>query len=569
MEQQNSNPNTTPQDPQQDPYDPRNSGRPYSITPGEYDSRRGKYMSEASNIFKAMLDERVFMDLLDDTQAAFRKWNFDAPIKSYQIQWIKNLSSLKDLSNTTPAAADKEILDKSNTLIDKYHEANELYKFVVTKYKAAVLLLDDQPLQNKELIQIITLYYFVTHDIDVFDKDPLTDEQRADLIATAQEMDQVYTNAPSVNQKYYLAPDYANIPQEFTEAREFFAYFPFISHYCCCKEFSDLPLDETTQQQTAKPPEQLALPFMQTYRPNAYIVPNNTLMNAMEKYDCINNEFDLEVFKDKPDTTTYVAISYEPDPESGIKVTGPEKLSPYLRMLSNAVISLFITGKEQGQDKPIVSDEMINRATPGAGDKLSPQQKAALTKGLDKLRSMYVVIDATDELRAKKKIGPKETFKIDGNYLMATRVECKLQNGRITHAYRIEAEPLIYTYAKATRQLCSIPTKCLDIRQIEKGAITDKAVRMTKEKQVISDILLRRIAIMKQDAKHKKQKQSHTILFSTLFETADLANLSRDREMDYRKFVFAVLDYQAAIEYIKGYKKQTKGRAITGIEIKL
>ena len=580
MEQQNSN--TTPQGQQQDPYDPRTNGQPYHMPPGVYDSRRGTYMREEQQIFHLMLDERVMLDLVDNMPAALKEWTIKSPLKSDNIDMAIMLQKRAELP--------KEIQDRLNETYDRYKEINETYKIILTKYKEAVLLLHDElQLQNKDLTQIIILYYFVTRDISVFERTPLTDEQRADLIATAQEMDKVYTNSPTVKQKYYLDPEYTDLPQEFTEAREFFAYFPFISHYCCYKEFADLPIDDVWKEE----PQQLMLPCMKTYKAKTYIIPNNTLINDMEQRPRINyGPYDLPVFGD---ITTYVAISYEPDPESGITAKGPEKLSPYLRMLSNAVVSLFVAGKEKGQDKPIISDEMIYRTMPGAGEKLSRGQKAALTKAIDKLRSMYMVIDATNELRNKKKIGPNETYRIDSNYLMVTRAEYKLQNGRITHAYRIEAEPPIYTYALAVKQLCSIPTKYLDIRQVENGLITDKPVRMTQEKQVITDILLRRIALMKYDARNKKpkqsndaqpkatqnkkrtrrrdlrneiQRQSHNILFSTLFETAGLTDLTAHQKKVYRDFVFEVLKFETAAGYIKGYKEQKENNwEIKGVEI--
>lgn len=561
MEQQNSNPNTTPQDQQQKcPYNLQTNSKFNPMPAGVYDSRRGRYLNEDQQIFHLMLDECVWLDLLDDMPAALNKWSIKSPLISDHIDTVIMLQKRAELP--------KEIQDRANEAYDNYKIVNETFK-TQTKYKEALQLLNDETqLQNKDLIQIITLYYFVTSTMTTIEPAPLTDEQRAGLIATAQEMDKVYTNTPSVNQKYYLDPEYANVPQEYTEAREFFAYFPFISFYCCYKEFKDLPLDETADH--IAEPRQLSLPLLQHLELTKYMMINNTAINDMSTLPLINGDpHDVYVFGDKSDITTYIAISCEPDPEIGIEINMPRKLSPYKRTLTNGVLSLFVAGKEKGQDKPIFSDEMLYRAMPGAGEKLSPQQKAAMTKALNELRATHMTIDATDELRKRGLIGPNEKWERDGYFLSLTRDTYRAQNGRTVHAYRIDAEPLMYTYARLTKQLLTVPVKCLDIRRVKDGQITDKAVGMNEDRQALTDILLRRIALMKQDAHNKKQKQSHTILFSSLFETADLSNVSKERKMDYRNFVFEVLEYQAAIGYIKGYKKQTKGRAITGIEIKL
>ena len=581
MEQQNSNPDTTPQDQQQKcPYNLQTNSNFYPMPPGVYDRRTGRYMNEDQQIFHIMLDDRVLLDLIEDTPAALNKWSIKSPLESESIDAVFMLLKRAELP--------KEIQGKVNGIFETYKEINQTYQTLQTKYKEAAALLHDQPLQNKELIQIITLYYFATRDIAVVEPAPLKDDQRAELIATAQEMDQVYTNAPSVNQKYYLAPDYANIPQEFTEAREFFAYFPFISHYCCCKEFSDLPLDETADR--IPEPQQLALPLLPFYKPDYYIMPNSLLMNDMTtnaRIDIAGKAEAYDVYEMKK-TSAYILISYEPDPESGVTLKGPEKLSAYQRMITNAVVSLFDAGRKQGQDKPVFSTEMLYRAMPGAGEKLSPQQKAAITKGLDKLLSIRVYMDATSLMQKAGVIGPREAWERDAYYLNLTRDTYKAQNGRKVHAYRINEEPPVYTYSRLVNRLCTIPMRYLDIKQVEKGVITDKPIRMSPEKQVIIDHVMRRIAVIKYDMQHRKpkqetaaqnkkqtrrkkeetQKQSHIILFSSIFEATGLTGLNYRQKKAYRDFVFDVLDYETAAGYIKGYKKQIKtGVEITGIEI--
>ena len=592
MEQQNSNPNTTPQDQQQKcPYNLRTNSNFYPMPAGVYDRRTGRYMNEDQQIFHIMLDDRVLLDLIEDTPATLKKWSIKSPLESESIDAVFMLLKRAELP--------KEIQGKVNGIFETYKEINQTYQTLQTKYKEAAALLHDQPLQNKELIQIITLYYFATCDIEVVEPAPLTDEQRAELIATAQEMDQVYTDNPGKNQEHYLAPDYANIPQEFTEAREFFAYFPFVSFYCCYKEFSDLPLDETADH--IPEPQQILLPSIPdipAINPNYSIMINSRLM-----YDLVTNarinapdpEYDLYNYncRGNKEITSYVAITYDPDPNSGIKVTGPEKLSGYERTIYDAIVSLFATAAQNNIEKPTVTVDMIYRAMPGSGDKPSRGQKAAIVRVMNKFGDLHIEIDATADLRARGKIGPKETRLLKGKGLLFTELSGKVQNGRTVHAYKIAEEPILYTHSKLINQLCTIHVKYLALKQVEKGVITDKPIRMSPEKQVITHYVLRRIAIMKRDERNTKQnndaqniatqnkkrtrrskprnemqKQSRTILFSSILDIAGLTNLTGPKKKAYRDFVYAMLDYETAAGYIKGYKKQRENNwEIKGVEI--
>ena len=196
MEQQNSNPNTTPQDQQQKcPYNLQTNSKFNPMPAGVYDSSLGRYLNEDQQIFHLMLDERVMLDLVEDAPATLKKWSIKSPLKSESIGAVFLL-----LNNDK--SQPKDVQDAINGLLDSYRKVNETYKTISTKYKEALQLLNDETqLQNKDLTQIIILYYFVTRDISILDRTPLTDKQRAELIATAQEMDQVYTRTPSVNQK--------------------------------------------------------------------------------------------------------------------------------------------------------------------------------------------------------------------------------------------------------------------------------------------------------------------------------------------------------------------------------
>lgn len=326
-----------------------------------------------------------------------------------------------------------------------------------------------------------------------------------------------------------------------------------------------------------------AIPLLEGIKPQHHTMPNNALMNALESgvkhtdgtppgYIINAGAFDLPVAKankKRKEITAYTMVSYDPG-ETGITITDA-KLTEYERQVSDAIISLYVEAKQQ--DLPTVfTTDMIYRAMPGNGGKASAQQKGAITKTIEKLRRLHITVDATEEMQKRGKIKRNEQFTIDNFYLSATRAEYKTKNGgQIVAAYKIEAEPIIYTYSRMTKQILTVPAQYIEIMQVnKKGKATNIPVAMTADRQAMTGYLLRQIAKIKYDHKNKvANPRSNIILFETLFNETGTNSSSRTTLNRNRDFIFSVLDYETAAGYISGYEQQTKGRSITGVKIKL
>ena len=498
-------------------------------------------------------------------------------------------------------------------------------------YNDAMKIIDGLTLKTKEIKQIIVLYYFLNENKNPLEKGSLSDDGKEDLIYLAGLVDaftssslqneqpkEMYKRQKTYSEKYFFLlcifeaflevfeddDKKPNIPAGSKIILEFTDDTPIkLPHRINItgKESAAQPVPifikaEATETITgeahgetldrlqmgteftgsahieAAQPRQLELPFLPPISPRYYVMPNNALANDLENPNKLRinyGAYDLSVFGDKSEITAYIAISYEPDPESGITIKGQDRLTAYERTVSNAIVSLWEAALKEGQTKPVISPEMIYRAMPGGGDKLSRGQKSAIVKTINKFRILHIEINATEEMQKRKVIGPKESFVLDSNYLLTTHAQYRAQNGRTVHAYRIEAEPIILTYSKAAKQLLSIPAKYLDVRQVKAGKITDKPIRMNEDRQAVTDYLLRRIAIMKRDAQNKVQRQSHNILFEEIYRTAGQENKPRDQKKELRNFCFDVLEYQTAAGNIKGFNKLKEGREIAKIEILL
>lgn len=328
-------------------------------------------------------------------------------------------------------------------------------------------------------------------------------------------------------------------------------------------------------QDTLEEAQSLAttLQAIQGIRPESHTMPNNALMNALQTKAAINaGAFDLIVANEKgkrKQLTAYTMIELDPG-ETDISITGAH-LTEYERQVSDAIVSLWIEAKKT--DRPTVfTTDMIFRAMPGGGDRASAQQKGAITKTIEKFRRLHITVDATEEMRKRHIIGENATFRIDNFYLSATHAEYKIKRGGQTvNAYKIDAEPIILTYCKMTKQLLTVPASYIEIREVSKktGQISPVALTMNANRQAMTGYILRRIAVMKRDRKNKKQTQSDIILFDAIFSDAGLAGQTKQSAANNRAFVFQVLDYQKAVGNIAGYETQRKGQSITGVKILL
>lgn len=342
---------------------------------------------------------------------------------------------------------------------------------------------------------------------------------------------------------------------------------------------------------------------MPVLNPQAHIMPNNALMNAMQYSDAFNaGELALPVIPAKgrqKEISAYTIINYNPDETStgntGVTITDP-KLTEYERNVSNAIISLWFEAEKLNVE-PVFTTDTIYRAMPGGGEAASPQQKSAITKAFEKFRRIHMTIDATDELRKRGAIKSSETFKLDDYYFNVRRAKrTSKHSGQSVIAYQMIGKPVILQYAEMTGQILSVPAKHLTIRKIDKsGRISTELVTMNADRQAITGYMMRRIAVMKHDLdaardrlksyeRKRKQnpgqelpqkplaafrQQSNTILFESLFAQVGISTTDRKQLMLYRNFCYEVLEYWKATGFIKGYAEQSKGRKIIGISIEL
>ena len=422
---------------------------------------------------------------------------------------------------------------------------------------------DPEPQDDYTLKELAALYFFALHFREIYPQDPqaLTEEHIEELKAIFSRIDSYYydrTNGGETERNAQL-------------------FFDFIQ-----AENPDKASDIAA-----------AMPLLQAIKPAKHTMPNNALMNKLTKDPVINvGAFDLPVINEKgrrKEITAYTMIDFDPG-ETSIKITDA-KLTEYERQVSDAIISLWLEATAKNV-RPIFNPDMIYRAMPGGSDKASPQQKGAITKAIEKFRKLHIYVDATEEMQKRRIIPAGKEYIFDEYYLNVRRHTVKTKNGGvIVQGYEILSQPVILTYCKLTNQLLTVSADLLIIRKIKQGRATTELVTMSATRQAMTGYLLRRIAVMKRDEKEARERkrsydrrrakdaalepkpleafreQSPVVLFETLFNDAGIGEQKKQYAANNREFIFQVLDYWKASDYIKGYEKQKKGRSITGVKI--
>ncbi len=292
--------------------------------------------------------------------------------------------------------------------------------------------------------------------------------------------------------------------------------------------------------------------------PEAHVIPNNKLANTITKDVVGIGEFELLVSgKSKKKITNSCVITYEGS--DNLVLSSKHPFTEYDRQIHNAVVSLFLNGNDK------ITAAMVYRAicaTP-ASEFVSPKQIESISKSIDKMRFINVRIDISDELRQRNIIVDDDTVVKKGiieSYLLnMDKVEFEYENadGKNTViGYKINKVPVLYAYSSLVRQIITVPTLLLEIKDENNKRLRNNEARIT-----IKGFLLRRIGIMK-----GKTKQSSHILFEEICklfpETTENYKTRR-----YKEYAIAVLDYWKKTKYISGYSLLYKKGAFYGFEI--
>jgi hypothetical protein len=312
-------------------------------------------------------------------------------------------------------------------------------------------------------------------------------------------------------------------------------------------------------------------------RPERYIAPNNTLINKMSTEPLINaGAVDITVSQEK-EITTYAMIL---DAEN--EQAAPYNLPNFERIVSTAIGSIYIQAKKDGYERVIVTPASIYKAMPGGGDRVTPKAAKLIDKAVEKMRGRKVIIDATSELAAYKKIRSDEKFLIDDFMIHAKRGVYICRNRKETVGWEIYTKPALFEYAEKSGELVNVPAKVMQTPAMQ-GA---KQISINETRRELWDYLVRRIVVIKRaydkakdESRYKRNEgktieqimtkhgKSPVIIYQTAFNAVNITTSNRAVLKENRDFCKWLLTYWKKLEFICDFREVKQGNTCKGIKV--
>lgn len=208
----------------------------------------------------------------------------------------------------------------------------------------------------------------------------------------------------------------------------------------------------------------------------------------------------------------YIALTYD-----GLDTELRKKLSAYDSAVYNAVSDLFYYWKRENPQKPLyITPQEIWRRMNGKQNrdgsaKPSAAQIKRICKSIDKMRHIDFQMDISEEIKAR--YITLEDERLIGGYIKDYLLNCSeagfyTEQGRKVTGYRVNYEPVLYTYNAAKNHILFLPFDLLDTS----SALSDSE-NVTEFKQY----LLQQILLMKNGLRSNRK-----ILLSTIYKATDI-----------------------------------------------
>lgn len=330
-----------------------------------------------------------------------------------------------------------------------------------------------------------------------------------------------------------------------------------------------------------KPENKIIKPLPQV---KTYGLLNDTINQELICSEFVAREIDGQLYmrfdtnqgrKGAPPVMVMTALSYEgPEPLTSKRMTG------FDRSVYNAVSTLYHYSQQKyWGESCIITPQEIWRTMNGITDKSknpSPAQVKKVCNSIDKMRFTRILLDISEEIQKHQITFNDERLtggQIDTYYLKADRGHFLTENGRVIDAYKIENEPILYTYNHAKNRVLFVPFNLLNT------AIADRAGNEGHTIE-IREYLLYQIMLM------YNKERNRRILFNTMYEKTGIeppanridrnnyttenaykTGIKKEAAKDREKII-EILEAWKEKEFIKGYKLIGK-KPITGVEVDL
>ncbi len=409
---------------------------------------------------------------------------------------------LRDPKKRTPeqqqallkASAREQTIRTRLFFASKYFQAFKTLDSIEGKYHSKH---DGDP-EYIDLKEKAILYYFASHnltEINLTDKDPLTDAQKMELIDLFYRLDKFY-----LEEADHDKDDESPVPVTF---------YRFI---VAENPNTNLPVIITKKiQEIAYPLDKVNSSFWR-------LIPGQQAE--------LKAESDRDSSKGKQ-ASIYVLLDFDEMKGTGVTISRP--LTSYDKRVFIASANL----KEQGHDTVTTTqiyEAMGNRGRPSA------QQRQKILKSIETMSLCRVTLDNSEEAAMYTKYDKvKRTF-----YLLPTTIDKSYVNGLIVDdAITIIELPRLFIFAKKRGQFASTPV-----------ALLESPISQTEANLQLEDYLLTRISRMKNAAKRKKPVTT-TILLDTVYKNCGMND--RKKKSRAADKIERLLQHYQKQGFIKGF----------------
>lgn len=346
------------------------------------------------------------------------------------------------------------------------------------------------------------------------------------------------------------------------------------------------PEDVNSLQFRRKPLTKIKTYGLMNDKINAQLLQDSTDIFQQEADGQLTLRWEImESGKNEDPIPVYVALTYEGE---GLKIS--KKLTAFDKQVYEAIGTRFYYARQEDPNAPLcITPQEIWRTMNGkstSDSKVMPteKQEKRICESMHKMRFTSLIMDITEEINRRNYAFDDDRIiggTINTYLLKCDEVNFITENGRKLHGYKIDKEPILYTYNRIKDRLLYVPYEMLDT-----SAYTSEAENVAEFK----GYLLQQIQLMKNAKEQGKKgnyfKRNSTILIETIYRETGIqtpeeriegnyANeatkqqaIRRARKTDREK-IEKILDAWKAKAWIKGYEAVKNGTQTRGYDIKI
>lgn len=218
-------------------------------------------------------------------------------------------------------------------------------------------------------------------------------------------------------------------------------------------------------------------------------VPQYTAMNSLVSTKIVSSapksskkdipgQYTMQWDIQEKDLVYFAAVDFKADKNISVDT----KIDLYDIAIINAIGSLYIAHKAQAPGEeccliPLDIWRFMNGKRPNEKVKMSPNQEAMLVSRIEKLRRSFFYMDLKSQIEKygftfDKRFTQNNGIVDDTLLNLTKKVIQTTRNGQVTDGYKVNTEPILFTYSRCRKQIITVNRELLNVT----GAAGSKSI---------------------------------------------------------------------------------------------